>query len=63
MGIFIEERDALEEETRKIDDCDMEKFGTLDVNINSSYQGINRELSQSIGDRWRPQAAKQEGDT
>ena len=27
--IYKEERDALEE-MRKIDDCDMEKFGTLD---------------------------------
>ena len=25
-----EERDVLEEEMRKIDECDMEKFGALD---------------------------------
>ena len=28
--IYKEERDVLEAETSKIDECDMEKFGTLD---------------------------------
>ena len=38
---------------RKIDECDMEKFGTLD----SSEKTI-----AILGDRWWPQKAKQEGD-
>ena len=38
---------------RKIDGCDMEKFGTLD----SSEKTI-----AMLGDRWWPQTAKQEGD-
>ena len=37
----------------KIDECDMEKFGTL----NSSEKAI-----AVLGDRWWPQKAKQEGD-
>ena len=37
---------------RKIDECDMEKFGTLD----SSEKTI-----AILGDRWWPQTAKQEG--
>ena len=48
---YKEERD-LSEETRKIDECDMEKFGTLD----------SREKTiATLGDRWWPQTAKQEG--
>ena len=47
-----EERDALEE-MKKIDECGMEKFGTLD----SSEKTI-----VILGDRWWPQTAKQEGD-
>ena len=50
---YKEERDVLEEEMRKIDECDMEQFGTL----NSSEKTI-----AILGDRWWPQAAKQEGD-
>ena len=49
--IYKEERDALE--MRKIDECDMEKFGTLD----SSEKTI-----AILGDRWWPQTAKQQGD-
>ena len=49
--IYKEERDVLE--MRKIDDCDMEKFGTLE----SSEKTI-----AILGDRWWPQTAKQQGD-
>ena len=49
--IYKEERDVLE--MRKIDDCDMQKFGTLE----SSEKTI-----AILGDRWWPQKAKQEGD-
>ena len=50
--IYNKERDLLE--MRKIDECDMEKFGTLN----------NREKTIAIlGDRWWPQKAKQQGDT
>ena len=49
--IYKEERDILE--MRKIDECDMEKFGTLD----SSEKTI-----AILGDRWWPQTVKQEGD-
>ena len=38
---------------RKIDEFDMEKFGTLD----SSEKTID-----ILGDRWWPQTAKQQGD-
>ena len=48
--IYKEERDILE--MRKIDECDMEKFGTLD----SSEKTI-----AILGDRW-PQTANQKGD-
>ena len=42
----------LEEETREKDECDMEELDTLDSN----------EKTIAIpGDRWWPQAAKQEG--
>ena len=52
--IYKEERDVLQEEMREIDECDIEEFGTLDSN----------EKTIAIpGDRWWPQAAKQEGDT
>ena len=43
----------LEEEIRGIDECDTEKFGTLD----SSEKTI-----AILEDRWCPQAAKQDGD-
>ena len=50
--IYKEERDVLRE-MRKVDECDMERFGTLD----SSEKTI-----AILGDRWWPQTAKQEGD-
>ena len=49
--MYKEERDVLE--MRKIDECDLEKFGTLD----SSEKTI-----AILGDRWWPQTAKREGD-
>ena len=51
--MYQEERDVLEEETRKIDERDMEEFGILD----SSEKTI-----VTLRDRWWPQVAKQEGD-
>ena len=51
--IYKEERDVFEE-MRKVDECGMEKFGTLD----SSEKTI-----AILGDRWWPQTAKQEGYT
>ena len=51
--IYKEERDALEEEMRKLDVCDMEDFGRLE----------RSEKTIAIpGDRWWPQLAKQDGD-
>ena len=49
--IYAEERDVLE--MRKIDGCDMEKFGTLDS---------SEEMIAIVGGRWWAQTAKQEGD-
>ena len=49
-----EEQDALEE-MRKVDERDMEKFGTLDINSSEKTIAILR-------DSWRPQKTKQEGD-
>ena len=51
--MYKEGRDVLEEETREIDDCDVEEVGPLD----SSEKTI-----AILGDRWWPQAAKQKGD-
>ena len=48
-----EERDALEEEMRKSVVCDMEEFGRIE----SSEKTI-----ASLGGRWWPQTAKQDGD-
>ena len=48
--MYMEEWDVLE--MRKIDECDMEKFSTLD----SSEKTI-----AILGDRWWPQTAKQGG--
>ena len=45
------ERDVLE--MRKVDECEMEKFGAVD----SSEKTVD-----ILGDRWWPQTAKQEGD-
>ena len=47
--MYKEERDVLEEEMRTIDECDVEKFDTLD----SSEKTI-----AILGDRWWPQTAK-----
>ena len=47
------EWDALEEEMRKLDVCDMEEFGRLE----SSEKTI-----LILGDRWWPPTAKQDGD-
>ena len=49
----MEQRDALEEEMRKLDVCGMEEFGRLE----SSEKTI-----AILGDRWWPQTAKQDGD-
>ena len=50
--MYEEERYVSEEEMREIDECDMEEFDTLD----------NSEKTIAIlGDRWKPQVAKQEG--
>ena len=38
---------------RKIDECDMEKFGAL---------GSSEKTIAILGDRWWPQTAKHEGD-
>ena len=52
--VHKEERDVLSiEEMREKDECDTEEFDTLD----SSEKTI-----AILGDRWWPQAAKQEGD-
>ena len=40
------------EDMTKIDECDMEKFGTLDG---------SEKTNAILGDRWWPQTAKQEG--
>ena len=51
--IYKEERDALEEEIRKIDACDVEKFGRIES---------NEKMITILGDRW-PQMGNQDGDT
>ena len=51
--VHKEERDASEEDMRKLDVCDMEEFGRLE----SSEKTI-----AILGDRWWPQTAKQVGD-
>ena len=51
--IYKKERSALEEEMRKVDECDMEEFGRLE----SSEKTI-----AILGDRWWPQTAKQDGE-
>ena len=48
--MYKEERGVLE--VRQIDECDVDKFGTLD----SSERTI-----AILGERWWPQTAKQEG--
>ena len=51
--IYKEERDVLEEEMRKFDECDMKEFGRPE----SSAKTI-----AILGDRWWSQTAKQEGE-
>ena len=51
--MYKETRDVSEEEIGKKDECDMETFGTLDS---------NERAIDILGDRWWPQATKQEGD-
>ena len=51
--MYKEERDVLEEEMREIDECNMEEFDTLDS---------GEKTIAILGDRWWPQAAKQEED-
>ena len=51
--MYKEERDALEKETRKLDECNMEEFGRLE----SSEKTI-----AILEDRWWPQTAKRDGD-
>ena len=51
--IYKGERDVLE--MTKIDECNMEKFGTLDINSSEKTIAI-------LADRWWPQKAKQQGD-
>ena len=38
---------------RKIDECDVQKFGPIDG---------SKQTIAILGDRWRPQKAKREGD-
>ena len=49
MKIDKEERDALEEEMRKFDVCDMEEFCRLES---------SERMIAILGDRWWPQTAK-----
>ena len=52
--MYKEERHVIAEMS-KIDECGMEKFGTLDINSSEKTIAI-------LGDRRWPQTAKQEGD-
>ena len=59
---YNEERDVLQE-MRKMDECGMEKFGTL--TITSKYFeviDISEKVIPVLGDRWWPQTAKQDGE-
>ena len=51
--IYKEGRDALEEETRKLEVSDIEEFSRL--------EGSEKTIA-ILGDRWWPQTAKQDGD-
>ena len=53
MKYTMEELDALEEEMRKLDICDMEDVGRLE----SSEKTV-----AILGDRWWAQTTKQDGD-
>ena len=52
--IYKEERDALAKEMGKIDECDIENFGTLLI--------YSKKTIAILGDRWWPQKVKQQGD-
>ena len=53
--MYKEERDVLEEKMRELDECNMEEFDSL--------AGSEKTIAiLLVGDRWWPQAAKQEGD-
>ena len=51
--VYKEERDVLEAEMRKIDECDMENFGT---------QYSSEKTIAILGDSWWSQTVKQEWD-
>ena len=51
--MYKKERDVFECEMGKIDEFDMEKFGTLGIN--------SEKMITVLGERWGPQTAKQEG--
>ena len=51
--MYKEKQDVLEKGWGKIDECDMEKCGPLDS---------SKKTTATLGDRWWPQTAKQEGD-
>ena len=51
--MYMEERDVLEGGMRNTDERGMEKFGT-------HYS--SEKTTATLGDRWSPQMAKQEGD-
>ena len=53
--MYNEERDVLEEEIREIDECDMEKFGTLFIDSSEKTIAI-------LGDRrWGPRRRHRKG--
>ena len=52
-AIYKEERDALEEEMRKFDGCDMDEFGRLER---------SEKTIAILGDRRWPQTAKEDED-
>ena len=51
--MYKEERDVLNKEIRKIDECDMDESGTLDS---------TEKTIAILRDRWRPQVVQQEWD-
>ena len=51
MGKSKDERDAFEEEMRQFNACDTEEFGR---------QKCSDKSIAILGDRWRPQTAKQD---
>ena len=51
--MYREERHALEEEMREIEECDIEKYSKVDR---------SEKPIAILGDRWWPQAAKQDRD-